>query len=73
MLHVKNFCKNNYLDVSIKHSGGRGQTTQFATNAAVKQVFLDNVLLKNLAYQKVAYKRFEVARVHGEIVPALDN
>ena len=34
---------------------------------------MDNLLLKNTATQKVAHKRFEVARIHGEIIPSLDN
>lgn len=45
----------------------------FSTNSSVKQVFLDNTLLRSIAYQRVFSKRFEVARLHGEITPSLDN
>mmetsp|Transcript_2597 Transcript_2597/g.3234 ORF Transcript_2597/g.3234 Transcript_2597/m.3234 type:complete len:147 (+) Transcript_2597:1716-2156(+) len=46
---------------------------KFATNAGVKQVFIENQLLKSLALQKVAHKRFEVARIIGQIKPQVDK
>ena len=36
-------------------------------------MFIENELLKSLALQKVAYKRFEICRIRGEIRPQLEN
>lgn len=39
----------------------------------MKQVFIETALLKSLALQKVAHKRFEVSRIRGEIRPPFEN
>ena len=45
------------------------ESLKFATNAGVKQVFIEHSLLKSLAMNRVAHKKYEVARVRGEIRP----
>ena len=49
------------------------ESLKFATNAGVKQVFIERSLLKSLAMNKVAHKKYEVARITGQIRPQLDR
>jgi len=70
---IKRFCDNNKIEVSVKRADQFLGSLKFATNAGVKQVFIENQLLKSLALQKVAHKRFEVARIIGEIKPQSDK
>lgn len=70
---ISRFCASNRLDVKVKRADQFRGSLKFATNAGVKQVFIENQLLKSLALQKVAHKRFEVARIVGEIRPQVDK
>ena len=70
---IKRFCENNRIDISVKRADQFLGSLKFCTNAGVKQVFIENQLLRSLALQKVAHKRFEVARIIGEIKPQVER
>ena len=70
---IRRFCQNNKLGIKVRRADKYLGSLKFATNAGVKQVFIENQLLRSLALQKVAHKRFEVARVIGEIKPQADR
>lgn len=70
---IKRFCENNRIDISVQRADQFLGSLKFCTNAGVKQVFIENQLLRSLALQKVAHKRFEVARIIGEIKPQVER
>ena len=70
---IRRFCENNRLGIAVQRADKFLGSLKFCTNAGVKQVFIENQLLRSLALQKVAHKRFEVARIIGEIKPQIDR
>ena len=70
---IVKFCESNQVETKVLRANKNRESVKFATSAGVKQVFIENQLLKSLALQKVAHKRFEISRIRGEIHPQLEN
>ena len=70
---IEKFCQNSKLEISVMRAERNRESLKFATNAGVKQVFIEHSLLKSLSMNKVAHRKYEVARIRGEIRPQLDR
>ena len=46
---IRRFCDNNKIEINVKRADKFLGSLKFATNAGVKQVFIENQLLKSLA------------------------